>query len=352
MIQNPPLNNCEKKHITSPCSYTRFTEFDIAKAIGILWVLIGHSGWETGGYIANSFHMPLFFIISGYFFKPDSDKIRFFKKNSKSLLKPYFFTIFLFVIYFLFTDYRSHQWLDWIWGAVYSSGYEYSEPFFIKGVGGIWFFIALLLAKLIMNSIDTFIDLHKALIVFSLMYLGQYTYKLFVLPWEIQNACIASGFVFIGYILKKYDILNKLSAFHYCFMLLFWFFSIHYYFGYISIVNCNISLINCITSVFGSICVIGFSKLASKSTLANKIGSTIGSKTNIILSFHIFELHTGISSKIANIITAGVNVKDSSLLLLTFIIRCIFCAIFTYITLHNKIGKIIFCPEKKYTSQS
>lgn len=51
----------------------RDTTMDIMKALGILAVVSGHawSGTSLAPYPPYSFHMPLFFFISGYFFKED-----------------------------------------------------------------------------------------------------------------------------------------------------------------------------------------------------------------------------------------------------------------------------------------
>lgn len=81
----------------------RIEYIDIAKGIGILLVVLGHNDF---GYISPfgykliySFHMPLFFFLSGYFLNTSIPFVAFLKKRFNSLLKPYFFTIFL--IYFM-----------------------------------------------------------------------------------------------------------------------------------------------------------------------------------------------------------------------------------------------------------
>ena len=80
----------------------RIEYIDIARGIGILLVVLGHNDF---GYISlfgykliYSFHMPLFFFLSGYFLNASIPFFEYFKKRFNSLLKPYFFTIFL--IYF------------------------------------------------------------------------------------------------------------------------------------------------------------------------------------------------------------------------------------------------------------
>ena len=66
---------------------------DVVKGIGILAVVIGHYGGLAIDYYIYWFHMPLFFIMSGYFFKPIEQRDQFpmlLKKNTYRLLVPYF----------------------------------------------------------------------------------------------------------------------------------------------------------------------------------------------------------------------------------------------------------------------
>lgn len=66
--------------------------FDIMKGIGIIAMIIGHCGLpKTITSIIFMWHMPLFFIISGYFFKVNPIK-EFFAKNFRSLMIPYLLT--------------------------------------------------------------------------------------------------------------------------------------------------------------------------------------------------------------------------------------------------------------------
>lgn len=124
----------------------RVEYIDISKAIAIIFVIIGHTFTGMPWVIANSFHMILFFLVSGYFFKI-TDEHMLIKKIGKRLCKPYILTCIGFIIYYMFIkDLISAK--QWIWGAIYGSGYDYNIPFFIKGVGGIWFFWPCLMLKL------------------------------------------------------------------------------------------------------------------------------------------------------------------------------------------------------------
>lgn len=68
----------------------RNKSLDIAKAIGIILVVIGHSSSPIGNFI-YLFHMPLFFFISGYFYKEEySNNIRtLIVKRLKTLYLPF-----------------------------------------------------------------------------------------------------------------------------------------------------------------------------------------------------------------------------------------------------------------------
>ena len=80
----------------------RIGYFDVARGIGILLVVLGHN--DLGALspflqrLIYSFHIPLFFFLSGYFIHPSIPFRDFFTKRFHAVLKPYLFTIFL--IYF------------------------------------------------------------------------------------------------------------------------------------------------------------------------------------------------------------------------------------------------------------
>jgi fucose 4-O-acetylase-like acetyltransferase len=80
----------------------RIEYIDIARGIGILLVVLGHNDFSLVSPFAYkviySFHMPLFFFLSGYFLNTAVGFWSFFKKRFNALIKPYWFTIFL--IYF------------------------------------------------------------------------------------------------------------------------------------------------------------------------------------------------------------------------------------------------------------
>jgi fucose 4-O-acetylase-like acetyltransferase len=80
----------------------RIEYLDVARGIGILLVVLGHNDFGAISAffhrVIYSFHIPLFFFLSGYFINTSLSFFDYFKKRFHSVLKPYLFTIFL--IYF------------------------------------------------------------------------------------------------------------------------------------------------------------------------------------------------------------------------------------------------------------
>ena len=67
---------------------------DIAKGIATILVIIGHCKYSNSKIIAwiYSFHMPLFFMINGYFIKNSIEHLsleEFTKRKSKQIVVPY-----------------------------------------------------------------------------------------------------------------------------------------------------------------------------------------------------------------------------------------------------------------------
>src|ERR1041384_5770408 len=81
----------------------RIEYLDMSRGIGILLVVLGHNDLGAVSPFAHkviySFHIPLFFFLSGYFINTSISFFDYFKKRFHSILKPYLFTILL--IYFV-----------------------------------------------------------------------------------------------------------------------------------------------------------------------------------------------------------------------------------------------------------
>lgn len=90
------------KNSSADCSYrnkNRVIEIDMVKAIGIILMIMGHQGWGMGfDHWIHAFHMPMFFMISGFLYHKKSMR-EVVMSRVRSLLIPYIFlaTIHLFI---------------------------------------------------------------------------------------------------------------------------------------------------------------------------------------------------------------------------------------------------------------
>lgn len=102
----------EKRADITSSMHSRIPWVDVAKFYGIFMVIIGHS---NPPFILNiliySFHMPLFFFLSGYTFKQEylNHPIDFLKSKIRGILIPYFFLSFIMFCWMIFKTMIFHS---------------------------------------------------------------------------------------------------------------------------------------------------------------------------------------------------------------------------------------------------
>lgn len=130
---------------------TRDITFDIMKGIGILLVIIGHlaHGYGVLVPIIYTFHMPLFFIVSGYFYKEKSP-VTLFKRDIKLLILPYLVVCVMLIMYGLVISIVQHEWgkfYYWFNGLLYAGTSSDS-------IGPLWFLLAMFWCRQIYNFLN------------------------------------------------------------------------------------------------------------------------------------------------------------------------------------------------------
>ena len=192
----------------------RIEYFDIAKGIAILLVIMGHTvKSRLINHFIFSFHMPIFFLISGYFFRKKTPEICI-KQNIKRLIIPYIFTclgVIFFNILFAILEGQTgtipKSTLRYFFASLYGSGNDQNNPFFIPQIGAIWFLLAMFIALIIFNSI---VDLKYYMVIVSVLaYIGYKTSQFLWLPFSVQSALVALVFIALGYESNKNNLLEK-----------------------------------------------------------------------------------------------------------------------------------------------
>lgn len=181
----------------------RIKWIDTAKGLGLLCVILGHLGVPYLSTWIYTFHMPLFFFLSGIVFS--GRKYRFgeyLKRKMKSLVLPYFTLgggIFLFfcIVYAVqrqpISAYgemlkcflvQEHFWTVWFLACLFLVELLYYGIYMLCGKWPLWSTAASL-----------------TLCVFGLV---RYRLGWGSLPWNLDVALVAQFFFHIGYLSKKY----------------------------------------------------------------------------------------------------------------------------------------------------
>ena len=192
----------------------RIEYIDIARGIGILLVVLGHNDFSLispfAYQVIYSFHMPLFFFLSGYFLKTSMPFMMFFKRRFETLLKPYLFTLFM--IYFTAVSFEKMSFrtaLQRILKSLYGTGYyiDWTQLWFLPHlfvVSLYAFFLMLLVGRLNSRYVRWGILLFTLWV--STLFLQKFypfifsfrekEYELYGLPFSL-DLVLLSGFFFI-----------------------------------------------------------------------------------------------------------------------------------------------------------
>lgn len=179
---------------------------DEAKGIGILLVMLGHcylDGKFT--YWLYSFHMALFFFLSGMTFSVKGNYISFLKSKVKSLLIPYFFFMVI-TMFFNAILAVSH-------GTSYNVEKVLLSYIIQKRYTLLWFIACLFIAEQIMYLLFKAYKKNEKKIFWIFASAGGvflfFVYRAVVgidLPWNIDLAVLATAFMCLGKYLASLDV--------------------------------------------------------------------------------------------------------------------------------------------------
>lgn len=199
----------------------RIPYVDIAKGIGIILVVMGHNDFALISPFAHkliySFHMPMFFFMSGMFFKPEIALLDFLKHRFHRVLKP--FLVILSLIFFASLSFSKISLLvagRRLIKAMFGSGYyiDWVQLWFLPHLFAVSFF-AYLFYKMVKELRSKWLGW----ILLSSMYAaGVWSMKLFWpfefnvfgkvltlhgLPYGLDIVAVSGFFFILGYELNQ-----------------------------------------------------------------------------------------------------------------------------------------------------
>ncbi len=203
-------------------SSTRIDFIDLAKGVCIILVVMGHSGAPLVIPGLEIVRMPLYFILSGLFFKDYGGGYNFFIRKSNKILFPFIF--FYLLGYAVFYSIKIFAPELLVTGARSILDVFTNRQFFN---GPIWFLLCLFWCNIIFCQITLHIkkELWQIALVVVLGFTGYFLgHKEIFIPMFLDVALTALPFFAFGFYLKKSKILypNKFDKYNILFALFFW----------------------------------------------------------------------------------------------------------------------------------
>lgn len=194
---------------------TRKNWIDIAKGLGLIFVLIGHTKLYILATIVYIFHMPMFFYLSGYVFSYDKyDFKTFVLKKVKSLLIPYYVLGFFVLIANTITnmylvDFRLHYLM-----RITDEQEKIINYFTQERFGTLWYISALFWMSIILACLMKLCKGNHILISLIISFLAIATYVYYALGGgsvycNLDATLAMLPFYYIGYISSRLDLFNK-----------------------------------------------------------------------------------------------------------------------------------------------
>lgn len=195
---------------------TRHQNIDIAKGLLIFFVVLGHSGTIVKDYI-YWFHMPVFFIISGLFYKPQNsfdDYKRSMKDLTRYMITPYIMYLLVINCYQV-----SHLLLINNFNGVKQYVYNliYGGRRLVKENGIFWFISVLYITRALLGFLSLYFNKKNiALIVLFMFFLATLESIIFKrsyirdFPLNVDVVLMSSFFYYTGFLISPH--LSKIKV--------------------------------------------------------------------------------------------------------------------------------------------
>ncbi len=185
----------------------RIEFIDLAKGVCILLVVITHCGISLSYPGLQTMRMPLYFILSGLFFKDYGGFVQFVVKKTNRILLPFLFFYLLGYVVFYILLYSTTGFLKTDANGILD---VFTQRQYFNGP--IWFLLCLFWSNVMFCAISINVK-SEWLRAVSVLFLGMLGIILglkdLVLPCMLDVSMTALPFFYFGYILKKTPLLYK-----------------------------------------------------------------------------------------------------------------------------------------------
>lgn len=297
------MSETEEKNVKSG---QRIRWIDVAKGICMISVIAGHMGVRSISNVVFSYHLTVFFILSGYTLK-DNLSLEQVNKRFRSLMIPYFVTCAAVTTMDVFnqiflTGNRDLLVMTQIIGRDLTRSFMASGSITRFGsmdvggrIGAVWFLPATFFAVVFAQVLLKYVDMPKRryAIALPLALLSCVSAQYIWLPFSIQAAFLAMPLILLGYDLRENGLLSRLRAKHIfaclaVFGIGIWMKKTPVYYVTASMAD---YVISSVCAVASSLFILYIARMLS-TRLSCRILTWIGRNSIYYLCIHLFEMET------------------------------------------------------------
>ena len=186
---------------------SRLNYFDLYRGFGILLMVMGHIGFgkQFDVYI-HAFHMPLFFLVSGYFTVPEKERefLPFLKHIARTLLVPYlaFAVLLCQPLHYIYT--REFD-LQYMLLSLVTSNHNR-----IDVAGAYWFLLCLFSCKVLFWCVLRIPRVRFQLLAVAVLSAAGMA-KLYKLPLCLDSAMAMTWVMYAGFLMRQYRELPRVE---------------------------------------------------------------------------------------------------------------------------------------------
>lgn len=187
---------------------------DIARGIAMIAIVLGHLGISDINRVVFTFHVPVFYLITGYYLSTKRSPAETLKKKFRTLIVPYFLAcagVIVFAVLFNAVrncilgdgDTAAHTLRQWVIASLYGAGDIYQNPPGVEPIGAIWFLWATFWGAVFLRLILGRRPAQRIFWVAGLFALGYYSRAICWFPLSIQAGCCAVFFMYAGHLARE-----------------------------------------------------------------------------------------------------------------------------------------------------
>ena len=186
----------------------RLKFIDVARGISIICIILGHFDQDPITRVVFTFHVPLFYLITGYFTTDKRSFGDFVKAKARTLLVPYLITALIIIVIRSIMGAVSGDMISELthWSVVSLAGcgspVEFGSHWF-NGVGPIWFLLATFIGSVLFRALLSFTPVKRFAFVMAFFLVGYLTAGYVYLPLSIQAGLIAVLYMYLGYLYRS-----------------------------------------------------------------------------------------------------------------------------------------------------